>query len=156
MHQPGYTAGKIPLLEGEEHPFEISNCIQLQDNELYYVLCDVNHLKHFMPAKPYENYNLKIGTVITCRIDKINCTGRIHLEPRHPVYERAKEYLFKLKNDTHSCDDSFILVKDLYGNEIKIAYPDPQNLIREKHSHIKCKVIAVKKGIPELEFSGIN
>ena len=86
MHYPAYNSGNIILSEGNWYLFRIYNLLQLQDSAWYYVLQDLNGLKHFMPADYYTNYGFKIGDEITCKVDRINCTGRIFLEPKHPRY----------------------------------------------------------------------
>jgi len=89
MQYPGYNTGKVILSEGDWFPFRITKFVQLQDNSWYYVLQDINGLKHFMPAGYYKDYGFSIGIQIKCKIDRINCTGRIFLEPEHPYYQEG-------------------------------------------------------------------
>lgn len=82
MQHPGYNSNAIKLLEGESFPFKVHSLVRLQDDAYYFVLQDVNGMKHFLPAIRFQHFGLVIGNEITCRIDKINCTGRIFLVPQ--------------------------------------------------------------------------
>ena len=96
MQYPGYNNSKILLTEGNWFPFRVHNLLQLQDNEWYYILEDINGLRHFISAEYYKKYGFKPGDEISCKIDKINCTGRMFLEPRHPHYNEGETYSFEL------------------------------------------------------------
>ena len=152
MQYPGYTRGAILLTEGNSYVFKIHNLIQLQDNEYYYVLIDVNGLKHFLTAKYYKNYKFSSGDDIICSVDKINCTGRIYLEPVHPYYKEDTIYLFDLEIYENRAEEQSIIVTDIYGNKIPITSieTEKQWLIMKKR--VKCRIKNIKKGVPELEI----
>ncbi|MGC8865749.1 MAG: hypothetical protein ACP5O2_08520 [Bacteroidales bacterium] len=62
------------------------------DGNRYLILEDAQGYRFFQDYKPYANYGLKAGTKITCRVDKINCNGKIFLEPAHPWFEEGNFY----------------------------------------------------------------
>ena len=71
---------------GESYSFQIFKTVDIS-NEEFYMLLDPNGNKYLLPAINYKPYNFKIGEWIKCRIDKINCTGKMYIEPNHPVYK---------------------------------------------------------------------
>jgi len=156
MKYPGYDTGKVILAEGSWYPFRIHNHLQLQDGLWYYVLEDINGLKHFMPADYYKNYRLKTGEEIVCRIDKINCTGRIFLEPRHPVYKEGQTYNFDVVSFSKEDNLMLFFVKDIHGNSIEVQQYDNSASDFEAKKKVKCVVLSIKKGKPVLEISNIS
>ena len=152
MKYPGYDTGKEILAEGRWYPFRIHNHLQLQDGLWYYVLEDINGLKHFMPAGYYTNYALKTGEKINCRIDKINCTGRIFLEPKHPVYKEGEIYNFDVLSFEIKDDSCMLFVKDIYGNSIEVQQYGISEDSFEPQKSVRCIVETIKKGIPVLAF----
>ena len=71
------------------------------------------------------NYHLKTGQTINCRIDKINCTGKIFIEPEHPYYKLGEIYEFPLvriekKNNLADSNEIFVVFTDVFNNEIKM------------------------------------
>lgn len=152
MQYHGYNAGNIILTEGDFFPFRILNLIQLQDNEWYYILKDINGLKHFMPAEYYKNYGFTTGDEIVCKIDKINCTGRIFLEPEHPFYKIGEVYNFAVISCTGIGNEIALFVREKSGNsiEVPICFSD-FNSVNEENK-VNCIVKSIKKGMPILEI----
>jgi hypothetical protein len=134
MKYPGYNSGNVILSEGEWFPFKIHNLVQLQDGAWYYILQDINGLKHFMTAANYEKYGLETGNELTCKIERINCTGRIFLEPRHPIYENV------------------LIVKDILGNIIEVPVNGTKIVDIIDAKSVRCKVQSIKKGSLIIEF----
>ncbi len=134
------------ILEEEKYyPFKISDKIRMPDGEVYFKLTDPNRIRHLLRAQWYEKYNLKTGDTITCHIDKINCSGRIFIEPLHPFYKPDGMYDFEiveLKDDT-------AFVKDAFDNIIEIPVEDIPfgNKVGDK---VSCRVLSIKKGKPLL------
>ena len=152
MQFPGYNTGNVILSEGDRFPFRILNLIQLQDDAWYYVLQDINGLKHFMLAEYYENYGFKIGDEINCIIDRINCTGRIFLEPEHPLYKKGEIYTFVVLNSSRKDSENIMYVKEIFGNSIEVSVKN-NNIIGIKEGYkVSCIVKNVKKGKPVLEI----
>ncbi len=152
MQFPGYTTGSVALQEGEWLPFKIHNLIQLQDDNLYFVLQDINGMKHFLTAEYYMNYNLKVGDEISCKIDRINCTGRIFLEPKHPYYTENEIYTFDLLNYTEQGDEISLLVKGFRTENTEVRVFVPPKMDFSTLKSVKCIVKSLKKGKLILEL----
>lgn len=82
--------------EGCIYPFSILKRIDVSENEAYYVLLDPKGYKILLPAEVYAHYGFEAGAEILCRIDKINCSGQVFLEPLHPVYTENETYAFEI------------------------------------------------------------
>jgi hypothetical protein len=82
------------LKPGEFHEFYVLKELILPDGIMYLVIADPFGDKHLIPSKYYKNYPIKPGTSYLCHIDKINCQGKIFIEPIHPYYKHGKVYPF--------------------------------------------------------------
>lgn len=78
------------LQEKETYRFTVVRQITLPDDTSAWILTLNGDDRYLLPAEFYENYPIVAGMPLDCRIDKINCSGRIYLEPRHPVYSEGK------------------------------------------------------------------
>lgn len=152
MQYPGYNSGQVAFSEGNWFPFKIHNLIQLQDNNWYFVLMDTNGLKHFLSAEYYKNFNFQTGDVISCRIDKINCTGRIFLEPKHPYYIEGEIYSFDVLTFIENQKYGVLVVKDIFENRIEMQQELVQVTNYKVKKKVRCLVISIKKGTPNLEL----
>ena len=136
----------IQLLEGQMHTFTISGDVKLPDGLKCFKLKDPNGLQHLLPMTGYEEYGFKQGTKIQCCIDKINCTGQIYLEPKHPHYERGNCYDFTLvRIDPGRNDELQAVLKDKLGKDILLPADDLPESIQAGDS-VKCKVDRIKRG----------
>jgi hypothetical protein len=157
MQYPGYDSGTTILSEGKFFPFKVYNIVKLQDQEWYYILQDINGLKHFLHGENYIHYNLKSGDEITCKVEKINCTGRVYLEPTHPYYKEAEIYDFELVGFNKNKEENRIIVSDIFGNKIEIRFSGESNLQIKDKKLLRCVVKSIRKGVPILEiFSNIT
>lgn len=137
--------------EGESHRFKIAGYTEIPNtNDSFFILENKFGGKHLLKAWPFKHYNLKIGGEVVCRIDKINCSGKIFLEPENPFYQPGKIYDFdviRIATQTNSVGETenAIIVKDRFGHENSCPLPDSINpdQIVEK---VKCKVVRIKKG----------
>lgn len=152
MQYPGYNSGNVILSEGEWFPFVVYNIVQLQDGELYYILLDTNGLKHFMSVSHYVNYGIKKGDTIDCKIEKINCTGRIYLEPKHPYYKEGEIYTFNQVEFLNSGEEKVLIVKDYFGNSIEVPVCNKKIVEVKKDKLVSCIVKTIRKGRPMLEM----
>jgi hypothetical protein len=138
------------LTEGDTHPFAILKVISLGEGEDWFVLQDPLGYKILMPQWYYRDYGFEPGQTISCRIDKINCNGRMFLEPRHPHYEEGQAYSFEVTGSGHRInildqDEYYLQVSDVFGNHWEVLtthagqvdLPPPQ---------IRCLVKRIKKG----------
>jgi hypothetical protein len=140
---------KQKLVQGRNYVFRVHNLVKLQDEEEYFILEDPFKIKHFIPAKYYRNYNFQIGHDIICHVDKINCTGRVFLEPHHPVYEKKGIYEFRIKEiEVKPGGITAITILDVFDNQINISSNYKSSICRDNNT-IKLKISNVKKGIPE-------
>lgn len=131
-----FTVIKITLLHGDDREF-----IVLEDP-----FCN----RHLLPADQYENHDLKPGRSILCRIDKINCDGKIFIEPEHPWYKVGKIYNFEFiryeRRINHVGEpEDVAIVKDIIGNELVAPVNEPGGKWK-KSFPVPCKVIAIRKG----------
>jgi hypothetical protein len=138
--------------EGEEYSFIIHKLVELQDNNKYLIVCDTEGIKHFIPAAAYNNYTFSAGNFITCKVVKINCTGRIILEPRHPVYQEGKVYEFEIVATRKPGIKGVITVADVFGNQLKVNAPAQLSVKQFQEKKIPCLVKKIRNGVPEIEY----
>lgn len=142
---------KDKLTEGRNYRFTVIKTTVLHgDDRTFFVLEDPFRNRHLLPADHYENHNLEPGKSILCHIDKINCDGKIFIEPEHPCYKIGKTYDFEFiryekRINQVGISEDVAIVKDVLGNELVAPVCEPgrkhQNSVR-----IPCKVIAIRKG----------
>jgi hypothetical protein len=152
MTDPFLNEGKIKLEEGLTFSFRVLSIVKLQDERDYYILEDPNGMKHFIDAEAYAYYGFKSGSRIKCLVAKINCTGRILLEPIHPIYVCGLSYFFNLSSVEQNGSNINMILEDIFRNKIEIVLPKSFFPSIEEVKSIKCKVINVKKGVPKIEF----
>jgi hypothetical protein len=104
-----------------------------------------------MPAVYYEAYGFKPGDEIVCKIDRINCTGRIFLEPKHPVYNEGIIYTFDVLGFYENNTEQILNVKDWTGNVIEVKVGGTLKLVKSVN-RVQCLVKSIKKGKPVLEI----
>lgn len=156
------------LREGKVYPFRITGRIELPEGDKYFVLSDPNLVKHLLAEKYYENYCFEPGQLIDCRVDKINCNGKIYIEPLHPFYRLGKKYSFPFvrysgNKLTKGTAESFAVFEDIFGNEVKIPWdinigspPEMQTDLKAGDT-MKLMVVRIKMGqiyVSENDFDG--
>ena len=77
----------------EKYKFTITKKIII-DKEEFFVLTDSKNKEHLLKSSVYSHYNLQLNSKIICKVDKINCNGKIFLEPEHPYLKENKYYNF--------------------------------------------------------------
>ncbi|MCD6113647.1 MAG: hypothetical protein J7J86_10350 [Bacteroidales bacterium] len=138
------------LEEGKKYNFKVINKILFPDDNEYFVLQDPFGIKQLLKTKYYKNYNIKINSNIVCKVDKINCTGKIFLEPEHPYYKTGKVYDFDFvkfinKKNNSGNNENIAIVKDIYNNEINLILNSSIKPIHKPEA-IKCRIERIKKG----------
>jgi hypothetical protein len=113
----------MKLEEGQYYKFKPLKTITLPDASESMVLHGPDGKKYLLPLSPYPHFNLKDKTEIKCKVDKINCTGKVFLEPEHPVYREGEYYSFIIDSlqpgGKMNKDDSILFtVFDAYGNPV--------------------------------------
>jgi hypothetical protein len=152
MQYPGYNSGNVFLTEGEWFPFKIHNLVQLQDDAWYYVLQDINGMKHFMAAESYKSYGFSIGDQILCKIDRVNCTGRVFLEPKHPIYREGEIYSFSISKYPNPDNKEVLIVHEVSGNSLEVPVNSINKIDINEQKMVRCIVKNIKKGKLVLEI----
>jgi len=124
--------------------------VTVPDGKDFFKLKDINGVKHLLAKEYYEKYPFKIDKDIQCRIDRINCNGRVYIEPLHPFYKYNRSYLFpvirfdEIMNTRHAIENHAVLLDHL-GYEITIPAEDlsPETNVGDM---IKARVVRIKKG----------
>jgi hypothetical protein len=155
MTTPGYYNSGKRIEEGKYYLFQVIGRIVLQDEQSYFILEDPFKIRHLLPVRFYKNYGIEAGGSINCKVDKINCTGRVYLEPEHPYYVVGQFYSFPIHHLTNHQDKVkiSIVVTDVFENEISVAYPKDfiiGNIENKAAVNISCKVANIRKGKPIL------
>ena len=119
----------IKLQEGESYSFIVDGIIQLPDGSAKYKISDPNGVKHLLDHRIYNAYGFNIGNNIICRVDKINCSGKIFLEPKHPYYTIGESYEFAFVQietiqNTVGAEEQIATFKDHFNNIVKIPLAD--------------------------------
>lgn len=83
------------LIEGKAYSFYVDKILTLPDNH-YFLLIDEWNRKYLLPTEYYKDYNISPGKNIICYVNKINCNGKIFLEPEHPIYRVGDVDIFKI------------------------------------------------------------
>ncbi|HRY32229.1 MAG TPA: hypothetical protein P5531_04615 [Bacteroidales bacterium] len=137
------------MKEGRWYYFEILNQVTVPGEGEHLVLMAENRSRFLLPAEPYQHYGLEKGRRINCRIDKINCNGKVFLEPEHPLYKEGHNYDFVfLRQETHFDQagnpiSAWIFI-DGFGNEV-ITPVKPEAIAPDPGSAVTCKVHRIKK-----------
>lgn len=113
--------------EGKEYRFRIEKETITPDNKNYWVLSGPGEKRFLIPVKYYRGYGFEPGREIICRIDRINCSGQVFLEPKHPFYEEGRKYPFKVISSVQIKDETgtsglSVVVKDLLDSLITIDW----------------------------------
>lgn len=142
---------EIIFKEGQRFPFVIANKLVLPGtDEANLILLGPDKKKYLLPEQFYENYHLKIGQTVVCTIDKINCSGKIFLEPDHPYYKIGERYDFlvlRLAEQENFLGKVQLIawVRDLHGLEWSCPI-DKLEDIEPGYSYLACRVERIKKG----------
>ncbi|MGB4204440.1 MAG: hypothetical protein WBJ84_02345 [Bacteroidales bacterium] len=134
---------------GEWYDFLVLKTFRMPGADEYFVLKSRNGNLFLLPAAYYKSYGLTPGTMIKCMVDKINCSGRVFLEPEHPYFIAGKEYVFRLTDKTQRIGSKFRVInqyrlKDERDNEVLAEYVS--NFDLPLHSLIKAEVRRIRKG----------
>ncbi len=138
------------MVEGQVHDFRILGRITACDGEGYFVVRDLWGYKILIPERHYREYGFKAGQTLKCRIDKVNCNGRMFLEPAHPFYREGQVYKFPLEkkgSDTNSkgIKEHYFIIRDILGKQHKVK-PVSETLWRSSPVDVECQICRIKKG----------
>jgi len=138
--------------EGETHLFIIDGFTEIPGTEeSFYILKNKLGGKHLLKSIHYKHYNLKVDQKINCKIDKINCSGKIYLEPVNPIYKEGEIYNFdfiKVIDHINSVGEKekAAIVKDQFGINVICSLPKDCTL-SGNIKKLQCQVLRIKKGI---------
>lgn len=155
MTTAGYFNSEKKLEKGNSYPFRVFRMVTLQDKRTYYIIEDPFNIRHLLPSWYYTKYGIEQGKTINCAVDKINCTGRVYLEPEHPYYSRGCIYEFHI----HSIQINEplrmpkLILTDIFENEIEVDCPEKLAISISRASIVECSVLRIHKGKPILVLS---
>ncbi len=139
------------LLEGEIYNFLVCKTTVFPDGEEYYVLESPFKTKHLLSKRTYFHYNFCLNNEIKCKVDRINCSLRIFLEPEHPVYKINGVYEMNFIRQDNTINSKgvkkdTIILKDMAG--IEYVCIDNSNFSDfSVLSIVKFKLLRIKKAI---------
>lgn len=140
--------------EGSWYQFKIDGITTIPDKGEHFILLHDSGRKMLLNAQYYVKYKFCVGDTIECRVDKVNCTGNVFLEPKHPFYIEGYTYNFEVISCIPNDDSTIsISVKDYFNNSIQLIAN--QGSIKSTDFIIRLKVDKVKKGVPILSFTDI-
>jgi hypothetical protein len=148
----------MELEVGNEFLFSVEKKIKLPDGEYFILLADFNQ-KYLLPTEFYFEFNIKVGDKIKCRIDKLNCNGKVFLEPKHPIYDVGDKDVFTFleieSRLTRKTKDKY-LVRKAIGDKTKraITLIENENNSPSQNEKWFCEINKIKKG--ELILSPIS
>ncbi|MEI8203268.1 MAG: hypothetical protein WCH34_09670 [Bacteroidota bacterium] len=141
---------------GELYPLKVIDLKSIEKDQYYLLQTEVG-TKILLPYKLYANYGFEKGSTIQCRLDKINCNGRLFFEPMHPFYKVGQAYHFTIEGEEILSEglDKVWTLKDTFGNSIKI--PAIENSMLKVGDKVSCYLKSIKKShlyfIPEVYLS---
>lgn len=145
------------LEEGKEYEFFVEKLLPLPDGN-YFILVDKQNCKYLLPQQYYTNYPITVGTYIFCNVNKINCNGKIFLEPRHPIYKINDIDIFtlyqlqqRIKRRTQEPYYVILAYNQKYDKAVVLNHTEINLEILP--TNYKCKVVKVKKA--ELQLIAI-
>lgn len=152
MTAPGWYSEGKKLAEGKVYSFRFVKTTVLSDGLDYMVFEDPFAIRHLIPYEMYRNYGLQPDSEVRCLVDRINCTGRVFLEPQHPHYTAGEAYQFRIVESLQAEGEELtgsLMVADVFGNVIGVEVPEA-SLVDKSRGEVQCVVVKIRKGIPEL------
>lgn len=123
--------------------------IDISDTEEYWIGENAAGERFLIDAIAYQHYHFAVNKQATAVVDHINCSGKIFLEPEHPVYKSGKKYLFPVQTIIRqNAETTEIVVEDIFKNAIQVEVNSKN--INTGFSEIELTVARVRKAIPVL------
>ena len=140
----------VKLVEGISYEFTVEKEIAAEDGVRHFVFAGPDQKKYLVPFSRYEGYKISPGSRIICRVDKINCMGRVFLEPRNPFFVEGEAYQFEVLDHTSVKDrkgrsHNVLTVADPGGNKIDL-YPDMHTGLPEIGAKVYLTIKRISKG----------
>lgn len=144
------------LEEGKEYLFIVEKLLKLPDAD-YYILIDQWGRKYLLPQIYYQDYTIEVGKSIICNVNKINCNGKIFIEPHHPFYNIGDKDMFELyqfeqriKQKTKEPYDVILARNNKTNKAVVVNYTAINNIKLPLHK--LCKIVKIKKAELMLEI----
>lgn len=118
-----------------------------------YILNDRDENIHVLPTKYYKHYNLKKQQWFKAIVQKFSSKGFFYIEPLHPYYKIGEIYKFNIIDKIMDVNTTTYFIEDKLGTLTN--FKSSISSI-ELNTLVSCKVVNLKKGIPELELSTAN
>ena len=114
------------LEKGKYYSFNFYKKIEFEGED-YWLCIDPFNKKHMLKSAWYDKYNFEAGKDYSCRIDKINCTGQLFIEPEHPIYKERQAYPFTVTRvEVHINDfgdpETHLKLLSRYNDEAEISF----------------------------------
>jgi hypothetical protein len=146
----------VKLIEGKKYHFLVEKELTLPDNSKHFLVIGPDDKKYLIAAERYSQYGITPGNSIRCKIDKVNCRGKVFLEPQNPWYTEGRSYNFPVEGietytDNYGATHKVLIVSDKAGNKISL----PLGVIKsvpEKGGYVNLKVERISKG--RIRFAG--
>jgi hypothetical protein len=146
--------------EGEWHQFLVVKKLEIPGENSYYLLESKMGNRLLMAAEHYENYGIKAGDTLNCHVDKINCSGKIYLEPENPYYIVGQIHQFEVLGKKEIADQKGrVKTQYFFRGENNLEGYAELNMREESPGlrKIKARVSKIRKGILILsELQDIN
>jgi hypothetical protein len=138
------------ISERNEYKFLVEKELTLPDGSNHFLLIGPDSNKYLVPKATYLKYGILVGSLIKCRIDKINCKGELFLEPENPWYKEGRYYAFTItgtgfRTDKSGREQEVAIVSDKAGNNISVQVTIPAADLKEG-SKLRLKVERITKG----------
>ena len=140
----------LKIREGKEYNFLVEKELTMPDNSRHFIFIGPDKNKYLVPQSRYSNYGISSGSVIKCRVDRVNCKGEVFLEPENPWYKRGRSYDFEVAGTEERIDNSgtsqiVTIVIDESGNRIPVPQAKSKPVPRSG-SKISLTVERITKG----------
>ena len=136
--------------EGGWLTFKVLKLMQIPGEEWYYLVQSPQGNRLLMPSRFYHGYQIRIGEPLECRIDKINCSGKIFLEPAHPYFKPGELYSFEAVSREVQCDRkgrSFLRYELSCGFREAVYARFPEGFDIMPPAALKARLIRIRKGV---------
>lgn len=132
---------KGKLEQGKYYDFKVIKLVSLDEGGQFWVLEDPFGFRQLLNSEYYDLYNITPGITLNCKVDKINCTGKIYLEPQNPFYKEGETYDFNVIYASPLHNRFQVVVKDEFGDEHTVS------TLRNPGKTALCRVDRIKKGV---------
>jgi hypothetical protein len=140
----------LKIKEGKEYKFLVEKELTMPDNSRHFIFIGPDKNKYLVPESRYSNYGISVGSLIKCRVDRVNCKGEVYLEPENPWYKEGQSYDFEVAGTEERIDNSgtrqiVAIVIDGSGNRIPVPH-DKSKPLPGSGSKINLTVERITKG----------